>query len=388
MVSILDGLIYLAIFWLVLLYLSSRINFQRINILIAPLILVWRTEKFIGVIKNLSGSRFRTFWLRIGNGSSLIYLTLFAVLPLILFINILKALLGNPSAIVGENPINFLDTSVLLIILPIFIALSAHEFAKMIMAIVEDVEIEKTGIIIVVAIFAPIVQLGSKSVRKLKRRPKIRILTIGMFANLLLAMMFIPMLSNHGKIVSVFYEEPSGAMIIGLDPNTQAGFLLEKGDVIIRIHTLQTGVIDRTQNITSSAQFITTMRGIPPGDLFILELQDSSLIISGSEPPADAQISSGSYIGVEVYDYREAKYDFLSPLAPFYFEEFIIWSISINLILGLFNVLPLPFSDGSKLLDELIDGFQIKKANIKNIKRFAYAISFILIGLNIRYTLL
>lgn len=388
MPTILDGLIYLAIFWLVLLYLSSKINFQRINLLIAPLIIVWRTEKFIGVTKKLSGSKFKTFWRRIGNGSSLIYLTLFAVIPLILIINIFKALLGNPSAIIGENPINFLDTSVLIIILPIFIALSAHELAKMIMAIVEDVEIEKTGIMIVVAIFTPFVQLANKSVKKLKTRPKIRILTIGMFANLLLAMMFIPMLSNHGKIVSLFYEEPSGAMVIGLDPNTQASFLLQRGDVVTKIHRLVLGVIDTTQNITSKSKFIVTMRGIPPGELFILETQTVLLLLSGTTPPSDAQLNSGSYIGVEVYDYREGKYDFLSPLAPFYFEEFIIWSISINLILGLFNVLPLPFSDGDKLLDELIGGFQIKQANVKNLKRLAYAISTILIALNINYTLL
>ena len=88
MVTILDGLIYLAIFWLVLLYLSSRINFQRFNILVAPLIIVWRTERFIGLIKKISRSRFRNFWRKIGDGAAIGYITLFVVLPLVLIINI------------------------------------------------------------------------------------------------------------------------------------------------------------------------------------------------------------------------------------------------------------------------------------------------------------
>lgn len=388
MVTILDGLIYLAIFWLVLLYLSSRINFQRFNLLIAPLIIVWRTERFIGLIKKISGSRFQKFWRKIGDGSSIIYITLFAVLPIVLLINIFKALLGNPSAILGENPINFIDSSVLIIILPIFFALFVHEFAKLIMALAEDAEIEKVGLMVVVAIIAPFVQLANKSVKKLKRRPRIRILTIGMFANLILAMMFIPMLTNQDRIVSIFYDEPSGAMIIGLDTNSPASFSLQRGDVIIGIQRTQLNTIISSQEINSSAQFVSAMRVIPPGESFILVLQTFKLTLKGDLPPPDAQITLGSYIGIEVYDYRESKYDFLSPLTPFYFEEFIIWSISINLILGLFNVLPIPFSDGEKLLDELIDGFQIKKAERANLKRLAFSISILLLVMNIRYTFL
>ena len=141
MATILDGMIYLAIFWLVILYLSSRINFQRLNILIAPLIIVWRTERFIGLLKKVSFSNRKGFWQKIGNGSSLIYLTLFVVIPLTLLINIFKALLDEPSQILGQNPISFIDTSVLIIIIPIFFALSAHEFAKMVMAMSTSISV-------------------------------------------------------------------------------------------------------------------------------------------------------------------------------------------------------------------------------------------------------
>ena len=109
---------------------------------------------------------------------------------------------------------------------------------------------------------------------------------------------------------------------------------------------------------------------------------------AGTDPPKDAQIIAGSYIGVEVFDYRESKIGFLSPMLPFYFQEFIIWSISINLILGVFSILPLPFSDGNKILDELLNNSKIQTATKSNLKRLAYLVSTILVVANLYYTIL
>lgn len=388
MVTLLDSLVTLAAFWLIIIFLSSRINFQKYNILVAPLLIVWRNERFGKFLNKLFHQRFQEFWKKIGSGSSILYLTLFVITPIILLINLISVFVSQPSSILGVNPITFVDSALFIVIIPIFLALFVHEMAKMAMAAAEGVKIEKAGLMFILVIFAPFVQFTSKSFNGLKRKSRLRIITIGMLANLFLALMFIPLFTGQEAIVSKFYHESNGALITSVDPSSPAAFNLQAGDVIVGIKRVQLTRIVSSQNINSSGEFITAMRNIPSGEIFILVLQNFELLIQGSHPPDDAQIIAGSYIGVEVFDYRESKFSFMSPMLPFYFQEFIIWSISINLILGIFSVLPLPMSDGNKILDELLDNSQIKTANKANLKRLAYLISSILIISNVYYTIL
>ncbi|MCE7736447.1 MAG: hypothetical protein GPJ54_16320 [Candidatus Heimdallarchaeota archaeon] len=388
MVTLLDSLVTLAAFWLIVLFLSSRINFQKYNILVAPLLIVWRNERLGKLMTKLFQKRFQQFWQTIGSGSTILYFALFIITPIVLLINLILVFVSEPSSIIGINPITFVDSALFIVIIPIFLALFVHEMAKMIMAAAEGVEIEKAGFMFILVLFAPFVQFTNKSLKRLKRKSRIRIITIGMLANLLLALLFIPLFTNQESIVSKFYNEPNGALITSVDPSSPASFNLQAGDVIVGIHRIQLTRIVSSQDINSSAEFITAMRGIPSGEIFILVLQHFELLIQGSTPPDDAQIIAGSYIGVEVFDYRESKLGFLSPMLPFYFQEFIIWSISINLILGIFSVLPLPLSDGNKILDELLNNSQIQSTTKLNLKRLAYLVSSILVITNVYYTIL
>ncbi|MFV2013815.1 MAG: site-2 protease family protein [Candidatus Heimdallarchaeota archaeon] len=388
MVTLLDSLVTLAAFWLIILFLSSRINFQRYNILVAPLLIIWRAERIGNFLTKLFHKRFQKFWQRVGSGSAILYLAIFAITPIILLINLILVIVSEPSSLLGQNPITFIDSTILIVIVPIFIALFVHEFAKMIMAAAEGAKIEKAGLMFILILFAPFVQFTSKTLKGLKRRSRIRILSIGMFANLFLAILFIPLFASQSAIVSNFYDEPNGALITSVDPNSPASFNLRAGDVIVGIQRVQLTRIVSSQDINSSAEFITAMRNIPSGETFVLVLQDFRITFQGSEPPKDAKIIAGSYIGVEVIDYQEPKYGFLSPMLPFYFKEFIIWSISINLILGIFSVLPLPLSDGNKILDELLDISQIQSATKSKLKRLAYMISAVLVIANVYYTIL
>ncbi|MHA2278797.1 MAG: site-2 protease family protein, partial [Candidatus Kariarchaeaceae archaeon] len=383
MVSLLDVLVGIAAFWLVILFLSSRINFQRYNILVAPLILVWRSERLGNLFNKLFRGRQEKLLSRFGSSVAILYIAFFIVTPLILIINIILALIDQPSELFANNPINFIDSSIVIVFIPIFIAIFIHETAKMIMTAAHGVEIEKAGVMLILIIFAPFVQFGSKSMKLLKRKSRIKILSVGMLSNLVVVILLIPLLANQNAVVSKFYKDPSGAMIISVDPESPVAFDLQQGDVIVGIQRVRLTTIVSHQNISSSSEFISALRNIPSGERFVLVLQGYRLNVQGVDPPEDSAVIAGSYIGVEVFDYRESKYSFFSPLLPFYFEEFLVWSISINLILGVFSVLPLPLSDGSKFLDEMLDGFQIQSAQKSYLKKVAYLISSLLLVANL-----
>jgi Zn-dependent protease len=310
------------------------------------------------------------------------------VLPLILLVNIFYALFDEPSEILANNPINFIDSSIIIVLIPIFLAIFIHETAKMVMAAAQGVDIEKAGVMLILVILAPFVQFGNKSLKRLKRKSRIKILAVGMFSNMVVVILLLPLLANQNSVVSNFYEEPSGAMVISVDPTSPAAISLQIGDVIVGIRRVSLATVISHQNISSANEFIAALRSIPSGETFVLVLQGFLLTIKGVDPPEDSAIIIGSYIGVEVFDFRESKYSFLSPLLPFYFEELLIWSISINLILGVFSVLPLPLSDGSKFIDELLDGAQIESTQKNYLKRVAYIASALLVIVNLYYTVL
>ncbi|MHA2250007.1 MAG: site-2 protease family protein [Candidatus Kariarchaeaceae archaeon] len=259
------------------------------------------------------------------------------------------------------------------------------------MATSEGVKVEKTGFMLILVIFTMFLQNTITDLEKISKRAKLRIISTGVITSLLVALILLPLLTISGSLLAPFYGESSGALVIGIEPNSPAETAeLRRGDVITGIKIIViignriVDVVDYIQ-IKSSRDLITNLRKIPSGTPFILETNEGDIKITGTNPPANSLLISGSDIGAHFYDYKKPKNGFFSKFLPFWIEMELIWLININLILGLFNLLPLPFSDGKVILENLIGSFPSKTKSI--FMKSSYLISGFLVLANLYITL-
>ncbi len=368
---------------MLIIFISYRVNLENKGILIAPLVLIWRTDKFNSFYKKIASRGSRRFWKLFGNLSLFLSLQIFLVLPMILLLNIYYGIKDEPSPIFTINPINILSLETAVLIIPALVfSLVIHEIFHGIMATSEDVEVEKTGFMLIIAFVAAFVQIAKDKLIKKSRRARLRIISIGVIINLIFALILLPILSISSLLISPLYESSQGALILGVVPDSPAeAAKLERGDIIIGIKIIEFRTVTGYYSISSSDDLITNLRNIVPDDPFVIETLNGDISITGTEPPEDSNLITGSYIGVHIYDYTPSKNKFLSKFLPYWIEMEILWLININLILGLFNLLPLPFSDGGKLLDTLLEGISNNKRIVT--LRISYLLSGILLVTNI-----
>ncbi len=385
--ALLDAILGLAVFWLILIFVSSRVNLEAKGVLIAPLVLIWQTNIFRKLFMRIANEKTRTFWLKVGNICAFLALQLFFILPVILLVNIFLSIISKPGPILSLNPIKFLNLEIILLLIPaILFSIVIHEFLHGIMATSEGVRVEKTGIMLVLAIFTVFLQNAVSDLEKISKRARLRIVSVGVISSLLIALVFLPILAISGSLLAPLYEDASGALVVGVEPNSPAETVeLKRGDVITGIKLIEFRTIVDYFQINSSRDLITNLRKIPSGNPFILVTKSGDIQVTGKDPPKNSLLISGSDIGAHFYDYKKPKSTILSKFLPYWIELELIWLININLILGLFNILPLPFSDGKIILETLIDRFpaKIKPVFMKS----CYSISGILILLNLYVTL-
>ena len=215
-----------------------------------------------------------------------------------------------------------------------------------------------------------------------------KILTLAVFTNLLLALLFVPILNHSDTLMNPFYEEKSGSMVIFVEegyPGIDAGIV--KGDIITGVKLIQYQFVVRSINITTSNELIAALRNIPAGDLFIITINGDDEVIKGVRPPTGSIQLSGSYLGLRTTDYREPKSGIMSIYLPYWLNVELKWFININLGIGLFNLLPLPFTDGKDIFQILTSKSSFYGRNRDRLNKIVYALASILLLSNLVFTI-
>lgn len=386
-VTLLQVVLSISGFWVILSFISSRYNLIEKGLIVGPGILLWRTERLNNFYEKIA-NKIKRFD-HLSKYVVFLVLILFFTLPIVLLINLIYGLSGFASPILVDNPLKLLNfESFILIIPPLIVALSIHEIMHGIGLSSEKVEIKQTGIAVVGFFFTTFVEKSTESYHKLKDFNKMKILTIAVFTNLILALLFVPILNHSDTWMNPMYEESSGSLITFVEegyPGIDAGIM--KGDVITGVKLIQYQFVVRSINITTSNELIAALRNIPAGDQFLITLNGEDEVIKGVRPPSGSIQLSGSYLGLRTTDYREPKAGFLSIYIPYWFNMELKWFININLGLGLFNLLPLPFTDGKDILQILTSKSSFYGRNRDKLNKFVYAIAGILLLANLIFTI-
>ena len=386
-VTLLQVVLSISGFWVILSFISTKYNLIEKGLIVGPGILLWKTERLNNFYERIANriKRFDHF----SKYVIFLILILFFTLPIILLVNLIYGLSGFASPILVDNPLKLLTfESFILIIPPLILALSIHAIMHGIGLTSEKVEIKQTGIAVVAFFFTTFVEKSSESYHKLKDVNKMKILTLAVFTNLLLALLFVPILNHSDTLMNPFYEEKSGSMVIFVEegyPGIDAGIV--KGDIITGVKLIQYQFVVRSINITTSNELIAALRNIPAGDLFIITINGDDEVIKGVRPPTGSIQLSGSYLGLRTTDYREPKSGIMSIYLPYWLNVELKWFININLGIGLFNLLPLPFTDGKDIFQILTSKSSFYGRNRDRLNKIVYALASILLLSNLVFTI-
>ncbi|MFX0185766.1 MAG: site-2 protease family protein [Candidatus Hodarchaeota archaeon] len=236
----------------------------------------------------------------------------------------------------------------------IMIGAIVHEFSHGIAARVENVDLKSTGIFIFLVFFGAFVEPDDSVLFSKSRRSIMRIFAAGALANMITAGIVILILIvpiGFPLIISpLYHSEPSGALVIETiadNPASQKG--MKAGYAIIGINQTPNDY----QPISSAGDFHNY------SDSSILPYQTLTFHFAGDIEPITLQTvprpdnSSKGFIGIRTWEYFEPR--FMAPtiflnLLPYWVLNSLLYIFMINIMLAIFNLLPIPFLDGDKLL--------------------------------------
>ncbi len=232
-------------------------------------------------------------------------------------------------------------------IISLAVTLLTHEFAHGLAASRDNVPIKSSGLLFFFVLFGGFVEPDEDSFeKKASRTDRMRILAAGSFSNMLWAFLFLALIANFSGLMSIGFNAPSGAYIYQVAEKSPALGVLEVEDVIVGLNQTQ---------ISYWSDISLFMANTTPGSYLNISIlrNDAAMSFAIVLAPSEANASRG-YIGVFGADYWEPKagWEWIpgGPLYAFHAQQILVWCFTILFSIALFNLLPIPFLDGDKLL--------------------------------------
>ena len=349
--SVVIALLVIAGLW-VLVYILGRLFKldEKFGWTMGPLFLLMRTKRFNKIIQRIAKKHAR-FWRITGNISIVIALILMLVSFGLLIFTLVDMFIPNPTVsgegaavglIIPGVTISFKTT--LYLIIPIIITLIPHELAHGVVAQADGVELKSTGLAFFAIFFGAFVEPEEKSMLDSSAETKMRTYAAGIFPNLIVGLIFIPLLIFSSSIIGIFYHSPDGLLILDVEDDTPADIAgLKKGIAIFDANET---------HLSNSAVFSDFMYNTQPNQIVVLNTTAGILNIRLIANPSNASIG---YLGVVTIPYQTPKIGSGGLFLPHFYVQQTLWIIVVSFGSVLFNVLPIPyFLDGDKVLSTLL----------------------------------
>jgi len=381
-------LLVIAMIWFVLLFLATQDWFRVKNPEIGLFYLLFRTEKFSGFIDTIS-KRGRYLWFIILDSGVIVAIGVLIASSIMFIVNMFKFLTilaiqigiipysGNATENIQTvdviPAIPFLSISLDALpyfIVAILIAAAFHELFHGVAARVSDIELKSTGLAVFLLFFGAFVEPEEEQIKKTDNRTKMRVAAAGAMANILLSVLifalFLPPIFS--ATLSIGYNtEPSGALIMEVVPEEPADLNRIKPNwVIIGINDTQ---------ISSYPDFGLYTRRLKPNQTILIHFyQHDSILLETSTHPNN---KTRGFIGVSAWNFYKPKASFLPIQLPYIYSTFLIYSLSINIMLALINLLPIPLLDGDMLIGALLDSKVKNSKKYQNVLRWSLGLIFL-----------
>ena len=347
-------LLIIAVIWFIV-YLVNRYFKvdERFDWSFGPLFLLMRTKRFNKIIKRIA-KKYARFWRVFGNISIFfgLLMTLASIGLLIFsltnFFNPIIPMEGPTVGIIIPG-VTISFRTFLYLIIPIILTMVPHELAHGVVSHADGVELKSTGLAFFAIFFGAFVEPDEEDIMKSSYKTRMRTFASGMFPNLLLGLLTIPVLIFSANIIAPFYHDPDGVLIHEVVKNTPADTGgLKRGIAIFDINST---------HIDTYETFSLYMNNTKPNQLIILNTTEGIINI-WLDPHPD--YNQSGYLGVRTITYQAPKFPWAWKFFPYFFEQEIMWTLVVTFGSVLFNALPIPFIlDGDKLLSSFL--FQYMK---------------------------
>ena len=237
-------------------------------------------------------------------------------------------------------------------IIALILLMVVHEFGHGILARAQGVGIKSIGVILLAILPGAFVELDEEDVKKAKRSVKLRIYAAGSMFNLGLAGIawVVVIVLTASFIPYAFHSD--GLKITSVTPGGPSEGVLKEGMVVYGINGQEVG------NRTAANKFLNNTK---PGDELTLLTDQGTYTITSAGNPNNA---SATYIGIRGDSNAVVKpevaqtYGDIIPWFLYNLADLCFWIYALNLMVGLFNLLPMKPLDGGVIFEELL-GYKI-----------------------------
>jgi len=346
----LDVLLYYAIFF-VSIYILAILFRDKLKVDVYGPILMRRTKKmrgWIDYIANLS-PKFWRWSMNIGIPIAVFGMA-FMVYTIIISLEVMfqkpTTALLLPGVDIPGSPI-FIP--IFAGIIALILLMVVHEFGHGILARAQGVRIKSIGVILLAILPGAFVELEEEDVEKAKRAVKLRIYAAGSMFNLgLAAIAWVVVIVLTSSFIPYAFQS-DGLKIISVTPNGPSEGILQEGMVVSSINGYS------VNNRTSYTELI--LNKTKPGDQMTYVTDKGTYTITATGQPSNQSIA---YPGTRSETHLVVKpdvaqtYGDIIPWFLYNLSDVCYWVYALNLMVGLFNLLPMKPLDGGHIFEELL----------------------------------
>ena len=365
--SIQDFVVWFLVVWVLLLLLARQAKLSKYGIFVGPFIAIIRTEK-MNTFLTWVGRRFQRLISFTGRVAVVFSYLLLGVSLVGFAVNsylLLFASTGGFGVVPIIPGVTITLRQFLFFLVPLSIAIIVHEFSHGIMAVAEKVKVASTGLLLIGVIVGGFVEPEREEFEASSPESKKRIIAAGILANVLVALLVIPLIFGNGVFASLLYDQGNGVFVVAVRSGSaadQAG--IKEGDVITGVVFLNGTAIDTT-NVSS---LVWVLSSIPPGETVLIQTTRQTLAVNSPDYPERPVLGGGGRFGLSLYPYYEPKYGFLSPWIPYVIDSELMLLLNFNIMLALLNVMPLWITDGDKIMQIVLQGKRHERVALNGIR--------------------
>lgn len=336
-------LIAFFIIWILALTLKSKLTNHGFEINFP--IIMWKTDKLRGIISKISNFS-PTFWKWYMNvGIVVCYIGMVAMAWILL--SSLQTVFDTPSVSIVLPGVEIPGSPIYVPFLSGFIALATvlivHEFSHGIQAVGEKIPIKSVGLLLVAILPGAFVEPDEDELKKSSRISRLRVYGAGTMANITLALIALLIVSGISYEIPALFDE-DGIEISRIVGDSPSEGILKQGMVIESIDG---------NKINNSQNYIDIVSSFSPGENVTVQTDQGNYnVVLGKNPNNE----SVGFFGIQASKHFELKDNSMGdlPWALFTLAEIFQWIFTLNLGIGLFNILPIKPLDGGYMLEILL----------------------------------
>lgn len=221
--------------------------------------------------------------------------------------------------------------------------LIVHEFSHGIQAVCEKIPIKSIGLLLFIILPGAFVEPDEDELKKASKVSRLRVYGAGSMANITLALIAILIFTGLAYGIPHFFAE-DGIEISRVVGDSPSEGILKEGMVIESIDN---------HKINDSTSYIDIVGSFKPGDNITVGTDQGDYSIQLAKNPNNESVG---FFGIQASKHFQLVDDSLGPIpwAMFTLIEIFQWIFTLNLGIGLFNLLPIKPLDGGHMLEILL----------------------------------